>query len=283
MAITIELDKVSQSTIIETETQVTIVRRGTAFGLNTTGLLPREIIAAVAPVLTAAGHVYNSAYPVTAYSGCLLKGRTIEGITGNARKARIELIYRSPGGLAVPPVTFVLTRQTVTRRVRTELDPKTLKPIVTVWRDPANATRIVTRLAELEIDKTYQRLVADGYYIGQPPAAMMDAFNSVNDAPWRGLPKGYWHYSGQSDVTRDYGNSYNVTIELETKRDENWAYYATTRIPGIYIKVDQNVVDLLKTNPYTYGMGIFNGITRVCPYPEASFSTIFGFGAIGGP
>jgi hypothetical protein len=270
--------------IVESPTLVRIVRPGYIKGLRTMGLPSHRVAANVLnPTYVSGLPNYGDGFPDPRYSTVPLRQRIIEGIDGNNNRVNCTCVYEwTSGGFVAGPVTFILTRRTSTAEVSTEVHPDTLKPITVKWRNPVNPADFVERTARFRYQESRQVLTADGYYVGTPPDAMIDALNSVNASQWRGKGKGFWWYSGQSDVTRDYGNSYNVTLEVQSKLTKDWSQYDILEDQhGRHLEVPQVAVDLMKAAPYTYGVLSHNGITKVGLYPTADFNAIFGFGGIG--
>jgi hypothetical protein len=254
-----------------------VVRRGWIDGLCTEGLPAAEAFAAC--VAVAGMPAYQQAYPGPGLSHCVLTQRVFESREGDPDKVDVILIYESWSGMR--PVTFILHRETSMVDVVTEIDPASGRPIVTTWVDPNNAGTIIARVGQIRYRQSFQRLVAEGVYYDTPPADMINALGTVNDATWRGLPKGYWYYARQSDVTRDFGQRYYITLELESWLTKDWSEYNVLRNPqGIYAHVDPGMATLLRGQPYQFGMRNINGMTRTGPYPLASFGSIFGFGGL---
>jgi hypothetical protein len=285
MPATLELDHVSQASITEeqvnafTPIQRTVVRRGVIKGLNTLGLASNEIFAAT---LSVAGMpAYGDPFGSGDFAGVTLRQRIVEGIDGNAKKVRIALIYKSTGGYAPIPVTFILSRRTAMVEVTAEIHPGTGEAMVIEWQHPTDINFRVKRTAGFRYRRPHQVIVADGYYVGEPPAAMVNALGSVNSSTWRGKAVGYWLYSGQSDVTRDFGGSYNITLELETRVTVDWSDYELFgNHQGRNLTVDPSDLSALRGQPYAFDVKKQNGLMRVGLYPLADFNALFGFGGI---
>lgn len=279
----VKLDAVTRAQIVQGPAGTRVVRTGWIKGMDLTGL-PQSYV-----FVSAAGATgmpaYNSPLPAPGWESLLLRQRFIEGMEGNPRKVRLTLVYEQlDGGLGSPIVTFVLTRDTSMTQRMTETTPIGRVPIITTWRDPKNPTRVVRRTSKIPYFVPFQRLQASAYYKSEPPADMLGALRTTNDAQWRGLPKGYWFYGHQSDVTRDRGNSYNISVELWTKIQEDWSEYNFLRDDrGNFLPPDADELAGLVARPYMRGIQSINGCTRVGPYEAANFSSIFGFGSIGAP
>lgn len=284
MPASLVLDHVSQMSITESKANDfvpavrRVVRRGVIKGLNTLGLDPSEIYQAI---LTVPGMPdYGSGIGSTGL-GVALRQRVIEGIDSNSGKVRIALIYDSSGGLAPIPVTFILSRRTTIVEVTAEIHPGTGEAMVVEWQHPTDISFRVKRTAGFRYRRPHQVVVADGYYVGEPPAAMVNALGSVNNDTWRGKAIGYWLYSGQSDVTRDFGGSYNITLELETRVTVDWSDYELFgNHQGRNLTIDPTDLSILRGLPYSFDVKKQNGIMRVGLYPLADFIALFGFGGI---
>lgn len=280
MALTLELDHVSRASLYEGPGVTRIVRTGVVKGLNTTGLPANEILIACASVLPAYNSQYTSSGP---YAACLLRGRTLEAVDGINHKVRVMLMFEATTGTAYPPPsTFVLQRATSLVEETTEIHPGSGEVMVTSWIDPLDPTVGVKRVARFRYRRPHQRITATGYFIGHPPAEMVSALGSVNLTEWRGKPPGYWLYIDQTDVTRDFGNSYSITMELETKITEDWSqYHVIGNDRGRIIEPDPGDVSALRALDYEYSFRPMNGISRVGNYRMLEFNDIFGFGDVG--
>jgi hypothetical protein len=261
MAGVLTLDAVSQMQIVESSTGIRIMRTGWVKGLRTFGLPSNEIAANVTnPTYVPGFPALLSAYPAARYASAKLRQVVISGIERNNDKVDIMLIYDSTMGIAPIPVTFVLSRRTTTVIEETELHPGTRQPFLLSWINPANGNDTVFRTGRIRYRRPHQVLVADGYYIGEPPAGMIAGLRCVNDAPWRGYPKGYWMFTEQSDVTRDFGGSYNITLQLETRIDRDWSEWETIGDHyGRVLKLDQDEINDVESRPYNYGVYVGNG------------------------
>jgi hypothetical protein len=278
--LTLELDHVSRASLYEGPGVTRITRTGAVKGLNTTGLPANEILIACASVLPAYNSQYTSSGP---YAACLLRHRNIEAIDAINHKVRVMLMFEATSGAPpIPPTTFVLQRGTSLVEETTEIHPGTGEVMITSWIDPADDQVGVQRVARFRYRRPHQRIVATGYFIGHPPAAMVSALGGVNLTAWRGQDPGYWLYADQSDVTRDYGNSYSITLELESKLTEDWSqYHVIGNDRGRIITPRPEVVSALRALPYAYSFRAMNGISRVGNYRMIEFNDIFGFGDIG--
>lgn len=283
MAGVLTLDAVSQMQIVESTTGIRVVRTGWVKGLRTFGLPSNQIASNVTnPTYVPGFPAMLTAYPDPRYGAAKLRQVVISGVERNNDKVEIMLIYDSTTGLAPIPVTFVLSRRTTTVIEETELHPGTRQPFLLSWINPANGNDTVFRTGRIRYRRPHQVLVADGYFIGEPPAGMVAGLRSVNDAPWRGYPKGYWIYSEQSDVTRDFGGSYNITLQLENRIDRDWSEWETIGDHyGRVLKLNQTEIDDVASRPYNYGVYVGNGFLRIGPYPTGDFGAFFGFGGIG--
>jgi hypothetical protein len=207
---TLKLDTPRNAQVIEAQQGIRIVRTGFIRDIDTT--VPTAEIFAQA-MATAGMPAYNSAFPGSRYPAAKLRQRIIDGIDGNNNRVNVTLIYETLG-LAQIPVTFLLQRSTGLVQKLTERHPNGQKPMSVTWRDPSDTNNVVKRTIQVPYYMPFQRLIATGWYIGEPPASMTRAICSVNEAPWRGLPRGYWLYADESDITRDYGGSYTVSLEF---------------------------------------------------------------------
>lgn len=260
--------------------QVRIIRTGWIYDINTNVGVSNDEILSEASATTGIPALLSS-FPGTRYANALLRKITVDALPNN-HKAFLTLEYDTQGP-ATGPVTFVLQRRTTVIETETELHPNGLVPMTVTWRNPANPTvDVIRRTAKFRYYKSIQRLLATGYYKDSPPPeAMLSALRSVNDAEWRGLPKGYWLYADQSDVTQDYGKSYNITLELWTKIDEDWSQWDVLRHHnGRYLEVRADDVQGLRDGGYIYGFLSANGVTKAGLYRTKDFSSIFGFGDI---
>lgn len=282
MASTLKLDTLTRAQITENaDGSIQIVRTGIIKGIKTNGAANDEIFAESRG--TAGMPAMLAPHPGTRYASALLQQIVIDAVPQNNNKTLVTLYYRTRGP-ASPVVTFVLSRRTTLVSEETEIHPNGT-PMVVSWINPAHPlTDVVARTARNRYLRPYQRLVASGYWKnGSPPASMIAALGSVNDAPWRGLPKGYWLYADQSDVTQDKGNSYNITLELWSKLNEDWSTWDILRHQnGRNLYIDPAQVAAAKELGYVYGINDdYNGFLKTGLYPVADFSGIFGFGGIG--
>jgi hypothetical protein len=282
MPATLLLDTVARAAITDNLPKIT--RTGIIKGINTLGMDADEVFAACAsvPGLPA----FRSAYPGAAYNDCVMTAIAFEPFENNPAKIRVLMTYER-FFLGDVVVTFVLQRQTTMIETATELHPADLSPLTVTWMqatagpDPT-VTDFVQRTARFRYRRPFQRVTATGYYMdGAPPADMLGALGSVNDDTWRDLPRGYWLYAGQSDLTRDRGNSYTITLELETQLRQDWSQYQVLEdVNGRYLPPDPAEVAALRALDYEYNVVTGNGITKVGLYPTADFGLIFGFGGI---
>ena len=262
-----------------------IVRTGIIRDVDATGMDADEIFAAYGELPGIPG--FKTYYPAPPYNDCILTGKQFEPFERNPRKIRFALTYERPD-LGTPVVTFVLQRETVMIDVITELHPDTFETMVVTWirfetiLGAPIPVETVQRTARFRYRTPFQRVTATGYYKdGPPPAAMLDALGSVNSDEWRGKPAGYWFYASQSDVTRDRGNSYTITLGLETQLRKDWSQYSVLEDnQGRVLAPDPAEVSSLRALPYKYGVDYGNGITKAGLFPLAPFGSIFGFGGI---
>jgi hypothetical protein len=282
MASYVKWDTVERAQLrIASDGTQTIVRGGWLKDIHTNGVSNNRIFTQA--VKTTGVPALLSPHPDPDFAACLLRQLIVDAQPGNNRKARILGIYSTQAmGWAEIPVTFVLQRRTTLMQHTTELHPiNSRAPITVTWVNPADPTDVVKRVVAMQYLKPFQRLLATGYYIGTPPASMLGALGSVNDAPFRGFGKGYWLYASQGDVTRDRGGSYTIDLELWNKMTEDWSSWAVLRDHnGRYLKVDPADVASLAAQPYVEGSTGRNGVTKTGLYKAADLGGIFGFGNI---
>jgi len=283
MASTLKLNTLQRAQIVQNSDGSTVIlRTGFIKGIDTNGASNDEIMAEA--MGTAGMPAMLSAHPGTRYAAAKLRQVILDAFPQNNKKLNVTLRYEAKvTDPAAPPVVFVLSRRTTMVETLTELHPNGLVPMVTVWRNPANPTKdVVRRTCRVRMFEPFQRLVASGYYRnGPPPDAMIAALGSVNEAPWRGYPAGYWLYADQSDVTQDSGGSYNITVELWNRMTQDWSSWDILRDHnGRNLTIDPSQVDALKNTPYMYGMLDQNGIKKIGLYRTEDYASIFGFGGI---
>jgi hypothetical protein len=273
---TLVLDTVARANIQQGQDGTRITRTGFIRDIDTT-VPPEQILA---QALSVSGMpAYLEAYPHPSYSSSLCRRRLIDTIPGVNTRVNVTLLYDT-GGIAVPPPsTFVLTRSTTLVERETEVHPKDWKPLTIGWTNPNDAADVrKDDTARMRFLSPFQRLIATGYYIGEPPTAMTDDIGKVNSSTWRGQPKGSWLYAGETDKSQDLGLSYNIQLEFWRKPGEDWRSLALFRGEhGEYLKVTPVDAYALKTQTYTYGVTSKNGIICAGLYDLADFSTTFGF------
>lgn len=287
MATSLKLDTVARATIVDNvNTGPKITRTGIIKGINTLGMTADQVMAQCP--LVPGQPAFKSFYPAAPYTDCQMTQVAYEPFEGQPGKTRALYTYERLSS-ASPIVTFVLNRQTTMVEEITEIHPGTKEPMAVTWIKYTNIlpgvpvpTDFVIRTARFRYPRPLQRLTAKGYYRdGPPPADMINALNSVNDANWRGLAKGYWWYSGQSDVTLDKGGSYTITLELQTRIDRDWSQWQVLEdVNGRYLQPTQSDVVDLWNLPYAYDVKTRNGITKTGLFRLANFGGIFGFGGI---
>jgi hypothetical protein len=278
-AMDITFDLVSDATIDIGLTQNTLVRTGVMKGFDTT--LPSPQIMAAATVALQAVVPKGSPHPSPQYASSILQRYQFVTKQGVNRKIWFKLIYqtpdfRNPGGDSI----FTLERHRRLENVTTNKHPKDNSAITVKWRDPTNPKSFKTPCV---VDVPYRQpllvLVATGYIVGNPPPEYETAWRKVNQTPWQGYPKGYWMYMGADDRTEDYGNSYSIRLEFETKVTEDWSEYAVFRdhTTGNILPVDNKILSFLKTFSYAYSKTEHNGVVKAGLYELAEFNDIFAF------
>lgn len=267
------LDRVEDAQIVVDKGRYIVTRTGMVYDLNTT-LAPASILASA---LGATG-MPPEGDPWPPFPDAKLTRRIVDTIKGINTKAKLLLTYeqRGPGGA----VTFVLTRDKQLVQTVTELHPKDKAPMRFRWFNPSDtAQREPYTNAKLPYLKPIKSLIATGYIIGAIPAGIETAFGTVNDAPWQGYPKGYWLFTGDGDITQDYGNSFNVRLEFLNNVNEDWSSWAVFQDKyGNSMPVDPADTAALKAMAYSYGFNrTKNGILKAGLYDLSHFNTLFGF------
>lgn len=251
------------------------VRTGWINGLSTGGT-SQDILASALSALPPYGSAYSATYPLSR-----LERHVVTPLGRGNNKARFSLFYETPpfaknGGSSI---LFTLERKRSLVRVETQLHPAEKKPILITWQNPADGKKKTPAVASLAYMTPLHSIVATGYIIGNPPAGYEDLFGKVNSETWQGKPKGYWLYVGADDVTRDYGNSYEIRLEFLSKWTEDWSSWALFRDPatGLFLPVRETNSKALKDEGYKYAISTRNGITKAGLYDLGGFAGTFGF------
>jgi hypothetical protein len=178
---TLVLDTIDRAQIQDATEGTRIIRTGYIKDIDTS-VPPDEIFAQ--SVLVAGMPAYLSAYPHTLYSNALLHRRVIDTIPGVNNKVRVALYYEA--GLATPPPsTFILTRDTSLVERSTELTPIGKVPIVIYATDGGGAS-LPPYVASVRYLAPFQRLIATGYFIGEPRYGLLALCGPAGSNPRQG-------------------------------------------------------------------------------------------------
>lgn len=269
------LDEVRDASITVVKGKYTAVRTGTVYDLDTS-LAPNLILASA---LAATGMPTDgSAW--APYPAAILTNRLIDTIPGINYKAKLRLTYEQPGPGSGGIATFVLTRSKQLVNTVTELHPKDKAPMRYRWFNPSNtADRKPYTNARLPFLKPLKSLIATGYISGALPAGLDSAFGTVNNATWQGYPKGYWLFTGDDDVSQDFGASFNVRLEFLSRVTEDWSEWSVFQDSyGNSLPVNPADTAALKGMAYSYGFDRSkNGILKAGLYDLSNFNALFGF------
>lgn len=274
---TLKLDAVNGSQIGQVNGRPRGVRGGWITDINTSA--PPEAV--MADALNTPGMPgYLSAYPDARYSRMLLMQHNVEAAGKNV--ARVQLVYQIPEGQNPNSggAVFVLERTSSLVSIPSQLHPGTKEPFRVSWINPTDeASGEKFDTATIPILTPLTTVTASGFFHGEPPAAMIDAFGKVNQTTWRGKAKGHWLYSGQSDVTQDFGLSYAIKLQFTSKANDDWSDWSGMRDPntGLWLPIDPADTAALKGNGYVYGIESKNGVIKVGNYDLDEFNSTFGF------
>jgi len=276
MPATVVLDLVQDARIDIDLTRTSVERTGYIKNIDTSGV-PATIFARATalPDLPVKG----SSHPY--YTTSLLTRYQFVTKPGVNNKVWFKLIYetpqfRNPSGDSL----FTLERHRRLENVTTEKHPKNWADITVSWKSPTNANfSRPTHPIGLAYRQPLLVLVATGYIVGSPPAEYESAYRMVNKTTWHGYPKGYWMYMGADDKTEDFGNSYSVRLEFETKVTEDWSSYGrfVDHTTGLGLKIADADALALKNRAYAYDVTNKNGAVKAGLYDLAEFNDIFAF------
>jgi len=273
---TLILDLVANAQVQRDENGIRILRSGYIKDIDTS-LPPEQIL--VSALAVSGMPTYLTAFPVAGLESCLLRRVLIDTFPGVNNKVKVLLYYDTGGPATPPPSTFILSRNTTLVERITEVHPRDWEPITIGWTNPNDSSDVrKDDTAQLRYLTPFQRLVATGYFIGEPPDEMISALGKVNSLSWRGYDTGYWLYASQSDVTQDRGLSYMISLEFWNRIVEDWSQAAVFRDQhGQFLKVDPTDASDLRDSSYSYGIERRNGIVKVGLYDTDDFNSIFGF------
>jgi len=273
---TLVLDLVANAQVQQDQNGTRILRSGYIKDIDTS-LPPEQVL--VSALAVSGMPAYLSAFPAPGYESCLCRRRFVEPLANVNNKARVLLGYDTGGPATPPPSTFILSRNTTLVERITEVHPRDWEPITIGWTNPNDSSDVrKDDTAQLRYLTPFQRLVATGYFIGEPPDEMISALGKVNSLSWRGYDTGYWLYASQSDVTQDRGLSYMISLEFWNRIVEDWSQAAVFRDQhGQFLKVDPTDASDLRDSSYSYGIERRNGIVKVGLYDTDDFNSIFGF------
>lgn len=209
-------------------------------------------------------------YPHPDYEDYYLKTHIARAF--DALNYGIEMIYEWKGLRTITDTSTLST-------VPTQIHPKDNKPLYIRWLPPGvtDPLKAVTKLLTLNDHIPMRHLIISATldYMASPD--VINAFPSVNQFDWMGLPKGYWMYSGIDGFTDD-NITYTYTATFSTKQIEDWSQYGFMYDDtGQPIAVPEADVVALRTAAYSYGRDTSkNGILKVGMKREKDFFNIFG-------
>jgi len=276
MPATVVLDTVQDSRIDIDLTRTSFERTGYIKNIDTSGssdqIFARAVDLSGLP-LKGSAHPYYAFAILTRYQFVVKSGVN--------HKIWFKLIYetpqfRNPGGDSL----FTLERHRRLENVSTEKHPKDWKDLIVSWTSPTNPAFVrPAHPIALAYRQPILVLVATGYVVGDLPDEYESAFRKVNKTAWHGYPKGYWMYMGADDRTEDFGESYSVRLEFETKVDEDWSSYGrfVDHTTGLGLPIADSDASDLKSRAYAYDIANKNGAIKAGLYDLAEFNTIFAF------
>lgn len=198
-------------------------------------------------------------------------------------QAQIICVYERPSfGGTIPIGEWVLSSNSVTIPVATQLMPQTKQPLRVEWRGENTSFDPINKTATVTVELQCTQVTAFGQFYGlRTGAPWRLAVGAVNKGRWLDLPQGYWRFDSlrdepvQIDVTNTNNTLYKYTATFTTKVVEDWSQYAIYRQPdGNFVSIDPQITNGFRGQTYNDIGSIFqaNGISRFEPYRAVDFA-----------
>jgi hypothetical protein len=243
---------------------------------------------ASATALIRARALVEAAYPLglpydPLEPGLILISHRNEGIAADSGAARVRLSYSSlPFGEQNPgsgASTWTVEDDDYVQMEDSQLDPKSGKPLNLNWTSPDGKYNTGPILLTLSRPQTVERYVLSGIIRKDRLPKLRHIKGRLNDARWGGLPRGYWRCPRFSTTTLVGAKFSQARIEIETKRDRDWAVEGLLLDPrdGRYKADPAAVADVHKAS-YEFGAIIpkNKGVAKVGFYTFANFGDLLG-------
>lgn len=206
-------------------------------------------------------------FPDADYDDYILKQHIVRAF--DALNYGIEMIYEFKG-------TMTVSDSSTLSYVPTQLHPSDFKPLYVKYT-PAGGAEI-KKLLTLNSPLPMRHLTITKTIDFMASSDVIDAYPSVNQVEWMGLPKGFWLFSGLDGYTDDDGVTYTYTATFTTKQRENWSQLGfMTDDNGQAIAIPEASVATLRATEYAYAQNTtVNGLLLTGQVPLADFFAIFG-------
>jgi len=213
---------------------------------------------------------YGDPYPEVGYEGYYLKDIVINAVT--ARIYTVQLVYEFRGIVTIKDSSTL-------SMVNSQLHPDGFTPIYVQWINPNDPNaKTIKKVANVRSPLPMRHVTFKATVDFQASNDFLSAFGSVNHDTYRGLPKGYWLYTGIEGESLDDGITYTFTATISTKQREDWSevnFLVDDR--GQPIPLPEADVEALRSKPYEYSIdNSTNGVVKVGMAPLADFTSLFG-------
>lgn len=211
------------------------------------------------------GDPWNASDPL--YKDYFVKRINLRAISATQAIATIQ--YEYLGLLTISDSTTISS-------VTTQLHPKDFKPLY-VRYTPAGGT-VIKKLVSLQSALPLRHLTFNQTIDHMASTDVINAFGTVNDQPWQGLPIGYWLFSDIDGYTQDNGITYTYTAIFTTKQRENWLQLGYMEDDtGQPIIVPEASVAAIRSQDYFYGQDTsVDGVLVAGLHDLSDFFAIFG-------
>jgi hypothetical protein len=208
-------------------------------------------------------------FPFFGYDKYILKTHIARSF--DALNYGIEMIYEYKGLLTVQDTSTLSS-------VPTQLHPKDFKPLYVKYTPPGPNGQQIKKLLTLNTMVPMRHVIVSAQVDYQAGGGVLEAFPSVNQIDWMGLPAGYWLYSGIDAYTDDNGLTRTYTATFSTKMTQDWSQLGFIEDDsGQAIAVPEADVAALRAKPYAYGQDdSVNGLLLVGMQRLRNFYDIFG-------
>jgi hypothetical protein len=243
---------------------------------------------ASATALIRARALVEAAYPLgTIYDplepGLILVSHQNRGIAADSGAAIVQLSYSSlPFGEQNPgsgASAWTVEDDDYVEMEDSQLDPKSGKPLNLNWTSPDGKYNTGPILLTLSRPQTVERYVLTGILAKSRLPKIRHIKGRLNDKKWGGLPRGYWRCSRFSTTALVGAKFCQARLELETKRDRDWAVEGLLLDPrdGRY-KADPDAAADVHKASYEFGAIIpkGKGVAKVGYYTFANFRDLLG-------